>query len=766
MKSFCNRQLYPYIFLFGNCLIWYGSSDIYDEIILLVILLPFLMFFNSTRPLAILIAGVLFAEYTAIDQQSWQFPQAVTGDNHLLIGKIEDLPHYNGNIVRFAFRVSHLNHQSITDNKTIKFRLSCYRNCPQFKPDQKWQLLVRLKPVNGYMNPGGFDYEKWLYSKQFKATGYILSSTQNKLISTDKGIDSLRFNIKKYFLQHLDDQKIVGSAVALTLGDKSLLQNQHQQILAKNGLSHLLAISGLHIGLSAIPGFLFAGFLWRKIRFVQKISRIQFQWFVCIIPALFYTALSGFGLPACRAMIMLLVFAFMQMVAGCGSAHLRFGQALWIILLLQPLAPLELSFWLSFCATAILIFQSKFSQSDSAVINLIRLQAQLFILLFPIQLFIFGSVSLISPLLNFVAIPFVSMILLPLLFLQVLASSLPLFITEPLFWLIEKLLEFFWDFLVLLQPYSDYFYYSDPKQTYWSLWLYPLFIMLLLRFQLRTKLIVVSMILLLQLDEKESDEFRMLVLDVGQGLSISIDYQDKALIYDTAYGSEDFRTAEMTLLPWLENLHISSIALMVVSHNDADHAGGMTSLMNNWPIKELLIGQDVIVPVETSYQPIITTSCHAGQNWQWHSLSIEVLSPLTANKSLHPGNDTSCVLLLTMAGKRILLSGDIESAAEKQLLQNYPDLSADILLVPHHGSKTSSTKDFIRQVNPDYAIFSSGFLNRFNHPDSSVSGRYKANGSKLLNTSTGGAIELTIDEQGKLAIKQWRLEKPALWRRY
>ncbi|MCP4271280.1 MAG: DUF4131 domain-containing protein, partial [Gammaproteobacteria bacterium] len=460
MKLFCNRQAYPYIFLLGNCLIWYGTSRIYHEIFLLFIFMPLFIFFKSSRPLAILIAGIFFAEYAAIEQQYWQFPERVTRDNHLLVGRIESLPQYKGDIIRFGFVVSHLNNQPIVDNSNIKLRLSCYRHCPQFKADQKWQLLVRLKPVNGYMNPGGFDYEKWLYSKQFKATGYIVSSSQNRLLSTNKGINSLRFKIRDYLSQHLDDPAIAGSAIALTLGDKSLLQNQQQQMLAKYGLSHLLAISGLHIGLSAIPGFLIAGFLWRKIRFFQKFSKIQFQWFVCIFPALFYTALSGFGLPAIRAMIMLLVFAFMQLLAGSGNTHSRFSQALWIILLLQPLAPLDISFWLSFCATAILIFLSKFTQPESALTSLIKLQAQLFVLLFPIQLFIFGSVSLISPLLNFVAIPFVSLLLLPLLFLTVLTGLLSLPFSELLFWLIELLLGLFWDLLVILQPYAEHFYYS------------------------------------------------------------------------------------------------------------------------------------------------------------------------------------------------------------------------------------------------------------------------------------------------------------------
>jgi len=288
--------------------------------------------------------------------------------------------------------------------------------------------------------------------------------------------------------------------------------------------------------------------------------------------------------------------------------------------------------------------------------------------------------------------------------------------------------------------------------------------MLLLTFDISVKAVILIFLVLFQTPRRSDVEFRLLVLDVGQGLAISVDYQDKLMLYDTAYGSADFSTAQITLMPWLKSLSASNIDLLVVGHNDADHAGGIAAVLQEWPVNNLIIGPDVVIPENTPVPPLLTSNCSRGQKWQWQQLSINILSPGQDNK-LSAGNDSSCVVLLEFMDKKLLLTGDIESAAEKQLLRNYPELSIDVLLVPHHGSKTSSGIPFIKQLKPEYAIVSSGYLNRFNHPAEVVIKRYEKNAVKVLNTAYSGAIEVTINNQGLLAIKQWRKEKTALWRR-
>ena len=404
MAKQCYQTFYPYLFLLGNCLLWYNNKANQNSILITMLLALIIVLVKFKQPAAIqcryilclIISGYLYSLYIFNGYHQWNFPEPAVAESHLLTGNIQGLPEPNNDIIRLKYRVSTINHQKLKPGQTIFFRLTCYRDCPKFKAAQSWQLLVRLKPVNGYINPQGFDYEKWLFAEQIKATGYIIASAQNKLLSTNSSIDTIRQLIRNYFIETISDPIIKGSLIALSLGDKSYLSSEQQKILAKNGLSHLMAISGLHIGLSAIPGFLFAGFIWSRVRYFQCYNRIRFQWINCLIPALSYTALSGFGLPATRSLLMLLVFALVQLVRNSVSVHSRFCLALGIILIAQPLAPLQLSFWLSFYVTAMLIFLGRFHRPKNSFFALIQLQLQLFILLLPLQLLFFWQFIIIK----------------------------------------------------------------------------------------------------------------------------------------------------------------------------------------------------------------------------------------------------------------------------------------------------------------------------------------------------------------------------------
>ncbi|MFT5520323.1 MAG: competence protein ComEC [Enterobacterales bacterium] len=784
------QNLYPCAFLVGNCLIWYGTSVLHPAVYLLLMVCPFLLFNKYLKLLLFILLGCVYAEHTAYQQQ-WHFPESYVADNHIVVGSIEDLPEMRGNIRRIRFRVQSINHQLQPSKSPLFFRLACYRNCPDFKADQKWQLLVRLKPINGYANPQGFDYEKWLYSSKFKATGYIVTSKKNKLISEKKGVDSYRALIRDFFIEkivnpinldnhvkdnHVKDNSnqsaIRGSIIALAIGDRSFMDVEEQQLLAKNGLSHLMAISGLHIGLSAIPGFFFAGFLWRKIRLLQRFNRYSFQWLICLFPALCYTALSGFGLPALRSAVMLITFSVVQISRSSISVQSRFSIALGIILLLEPLAPLQISFWLSFMATAILLLLSRLHSFEYRLLALLKLQAQLFLLLMPLQLLIFDNLSLLAPLVNYFAIPFVSVILLPLILLLVAMILLSeVFLNIPgidfITFIIVNLLNLFWSILKWLEPVSQAAQFSFSSFNLTFVLFYPLLFLVLVSigWRLRLVILLIFMGLLQEVDKQDKYTLRMTVFDVGQGLALSIEYANKLLIYDTAYGSKDFSVSTMTLLPWLYTKHKQNISLLVVSHNDVDHSGGLSTLMNSKVIDELTVGPDVVIPETSKYTPRRLSHCQQGQAWQWQALSIEVLSPGRYNK-LKEGNETSCVLLIKVNGKSLLLTGDIEEEAERQLLKNYPKLKTTILLMPHHGSKTSSTASFIKQLAPEVAVVSSGYLNRFNLPAKNIIKRYQNNAVKVFNTADSGALEITLDVQGRLTIKQWRLDNRNLWRRH
>jgi len=285
----------------------------------------------------------------------------------------------------------------------------------------------------------------------------------------------------------------------------------------------------------------------------------------------------------------------------------------------------------------------------------------------------------------------------------------------------------------------------------------------------RLKLLIITMLFIFQFNTRNNDIFRLMVLDVGQGLALTINYNDKLLVYDTAYGAEDFKVAAMTLIPWLEKLAYPSISLLVVSHNDADHSGGAELVLNAQPVTELLTGTDVDLVKDITLDAEKVHYCDQERHWQWQDISIKLLSQhskVINEEKFTAGNNSSCVLLVDYQGVKILLTGDIEGAAEQQLLQNYPGLTANVLLVPHHGSKTSSGWSFIEQLNSQIAIISSGYLNRFNQPAENILKRYQKHAVKVFNTADSGAVELTINQHGKIEIKQWRLENTGLWRRY
>ena len=785
------QQYYSYVFLIGSCLIWYGTSETNPEIYLIVIPCMLLIFSRRYRIVACLFLGMFYAELTAVHQREWVFPEKLVPANHLLIGTIEGLVSKRQGSIRFRFKLKEINHQAISASQNIYLRLACYRHCADYKSEQTWQLLVRLKPPNGYINPNNFDYEKWLYSEQFKATGYIVPSKQSKLLSMGFGTDHFREQIRDYFIENIDDLAVKGSVIALTLGDKSFLENRQQQLLAKNGLSHLMAISGMHIGLAAIPGFLLGGLFWRFSKTLKRYDKASVQWGFCLFSAVFYAALSGFALPAWRAIIMLVVFTVAQISRSSISTHSRFSLALWIILIFQPLAPLQMSFWLSFCATGILIMLSHLPQPKQKLYNLFKLQLQLYLMLLPIQLLIFGSSSMLSPLINLVAIPLVSLLLLPLLFLQVILIvlsemifsnvSLLMQLSNFVLIIITFLFEQFWSLLYLLEPVSNVMQIRLAGLSSVHLVVYPLFLLLLLPLNFTLKIVICAILFSFSKPKTTETVFKMLVMDVGQGLSIITRFDHKIFIYDTAYGNEQSAVATMTLMPWLESINQNNIELLMISHNDADHSGGLMALSEMLTINKLLHGPDVEISQSLHNKNINISTCHQGQSWHWKQLEFQMLSPkmtkiipendepikkVRVNETLQKGNNSSCVLLLNIYGKKILLTGDIEQQAEAELIKAYPNLSVDILFAPHHGSKTSSTVQFVNQMNAKVGFISSGFLNRFNLPAKEVVKRYMKSDVRLFNTASSGAIELTIDELGKVSIKQWRIENASLWTRH
>jgi len=807
MKFLRSSKSYPYGLLFGYCIIWYATSTTSIFWFTLLIATPQLIITPLGRVFCLLICGICYAEYTAINQLQWQLPINVISENHLVVGTVIGLPvhkkvnqqlHIQTESSVIRFQLHSINGQVLSKND-VYLKLSCKINCPKFKAADQWRLLVRLKPANGYVNPIGFDYEKWLFAHGYRASGYIIDSNANQLLSQSVSVHHLREYLRNFFNNKFTNRRIRASIIALTIGIRDELSRESKQKMAMTGLSHLMAISGLHIGLSALPGFILGGFIWRLPIFSQRFNRQVFQWNMSLIPAAFYTALAGFGLPAVRALIMLLVFCWVHNKRLSVSTFVRFGLALILILLIQPLAVLQTSFWLSFMVTGILIALGTLKQPSNKMIGFIKLQAQLFFCIIPIQLLLFGKLSLLSPLINLIAIPFVSLILLPiLLFLICLVFLTPMLpieflntVLEFVLKISEVLMVFFWSLVdrISIDAQSYQLSLSDLIQTPLSLVFVAIYVSFLLVKLLKYKnslrlfpsilmpstlissvfMIMVIMIIMITIMIKayfKSDDqsLIMTVLDVGQGLALTIQYDHKIIIYDTAYGIETGHSvAQRTLIPWLEYLR-DPVELLFVSHNDIDHSGGLADLLKNIPVNESLLG--VSIKQQLVAETTRSGLCVAGKTWQWRHLKIKILFPKQRDNQFTKGNNSSCVVLLEIFSNKILLTGDIEFQAETELIKYYPKLRANVLLSPHHGSKTSSSLSFIKSIQPDVAIISSGYLNRFNHPSKSILKRYKSLSIKAINTADSGAIKLTIIPSGRVHISQFRQDYPTLWRRH
>ncbi len=661
---------------------------------------------------------------------------------------------------------------------------------------QVWQLDIRLKKPSGLMNPGGFDYEKWLYQNRILATGYVRDALQVSHIDQNLSIISSSYNQLRMIRQALSDKidksladyPYKGLIKALSIGFRYDMSTEQWKLFLQTGTNHLVAISGLHIGLISSIIWLLVNVLWKSSATLNmKIPAYYVASVFAILAAVIYAALAGFAIPTQRALIMLsVVFVALMLRREISSTYILL-LALLTVLIIDPLSPLSLGFWLSFSAVAIIIFSLSGrlaikTDHIAKVWQLGRLQGIIFVGLLPLMFILFHQFSVVSPLANLVAVPIMSIIIVPM---TLLASSL-LFIFEPLALLLFTLLKWpidvlFWHLELLNQLPQSYYFLSEISLTTTILAFIACFWLLMPKGWPGRWLGIVLLLpaIMSSAMSNESDKIPagdviLTVLDVGQGLSTIIRTQNYSLLYDTGDKfSPGFNMSDMVSIPYLRLKGINEIDKLVLSHSDRDHAGSYVEL-NQLSIKEVISGE--AKKIEEKYQTYLAKpsaaikQCYQGQHWQWDGVKFEILSPVTPTKQLkhknYKANNQSCVILVTtQSQQQILLTGDIEKTIEKQLIKNYPQLNADILIVPHHGSKTSSSMAFLKHINPEIAVFSYGYRNRFRHPADKVVKRYKQKDIKLLNT-TNGAIELKQDlDSSSWLIEQYRLENEYFWHR-
>lgn len=769
-------------------------------------------------------------------------------DNEVFIvdGVVTGLVKNSSTSIRLDFIVTDLSlinedkFLSQTDGlKNKKIRLSYYQHNKKdnaglfdINTGDNWQLLVKLKRPRGFVNPMGFDYQGYLLSQGISATGYIKVSDKNKKIANKclefyfdlLAVACVRDKLNKFLVVNFSESKVLGMLTGLMIGEKNRITNSQWQTLKDTGTIHLLAISGLHIGLAAAMGYCLGKFFMRCVqliisRFSQGLTILNFlsncRWLPSLISMLFavtYSLLAGFSLPTQRALIMLSVFHLGLLCSRDIRPWSLFVVALLGIALVDPLAIYSQGFWLSFLAVGalILVFNGYLFDpnildkyfTDETLVNknssdkyyyqttrrsyrfinrylrgFLKAQWSVVIGLFLPSIILLKGVSGLGFIANLIAIPLVTMVTVPLLLLSLLlmpvASSAAVIAID----FANASIEILFFILQHLQSYGINFWeFSIGEPTFLSILIASVGIVyLLLPKGIPAKWLGVFCLIPLLFSERDEFLLKVTAFDVGQGAAVIVETSDSELIYDTGKKySDSFNIGEHILAPYLRNEKRQDVDLLMISHNDLDHAGGVEGLLKTINIKNIYAG-------ELNKNPQLNArQCVAGQQWRWNKVHFSVVWPTleyikaTQIKSANVNgtqaggiinsNNLSCVLLIRYQSISILLAGDIEKSIEKELIkrQLIPK-NINVLLAPHHGSQTSSHKDWIDYLSPEYVVFSTGYKNSYGHPHKLVIARYKANNATLLNTATDGAITLVIDDDDTLSIYRSRLVNRHYW---
>ncbi len=622
--------------------------------------------------------------------------------------------------------------------------LSYYGKQP-LRAGQRWRGEVKLKRPRGLANPGSFNYEAWLARHRFAATGYLRDTRLEPLPPVFPGWQGWRQAVADSLQRSIADPDVRGVLLALGNGDRSGISQQRWQQFQRYGLNHLVVISGLHVGLVAGIGFLLG-------RLVNR--RVAHLWAAAL--ALAYSALAGFALPTQRALVML---ASVQLVALAGrrvSPTRSLSAALLGVALLDPLATHSAGFWLSFAAVALIFYLRHMQPQWQGWRLVLGLQLVLAPAMGVLASAWFGGLGWLAPLANLVAVPVLSLWLAPL---SLLGALLAWWDAAAIIWPLAAL------------PVEGFFVLDSALSSQLPLWLrlrpspWQLgglavgLLLLLAHRALPLRWLATAWLglaLLPRADNPQRGDLELWLLDVGQGLALVVLEQQHTLVYDTGAGDpEGPNMATGVLLPFLESRGVERIDLLVISHGDNDHASGAGAIAARFPVAETWLGE--ALPLDLPAQAY----CLAGQRRRLGELGIEVLWPQDLEGQ---GNNRSCVLRLDYGELGILLPGDIESAVEHSLLRGDRGLlAADVLVLPHHGSRSSSSSALLAAVDPSLVLLSRGYRNRFGHPHPLVTRRLAAFGLRACDTAEQGAVQLRLVPDGIATVSGWRHKRRLYW---
>ena len=725
--------------------------------------------FRQVRPVAVFVLGFWWAGIHLHVMYAQSIPGHLLGRTVLIEGKLIDRPAMPAaRRTRLLLQTSQLDDGNGWQPFTQRLRLDWYGEPPAMAIGERWQLAVRLKHPAGYANPGGFDYELWLFRQHIRATGYVRDDVRNRRIAPARmmPLARLRSRLADAMAAPASELPSMALVQALTIGARDLISPTQWQVLRATGTSHLMAISGLHISLVAGLCFWCGQFTWsRASTLAARLPAARAAAVAAMSGALLYALLSGFAIPAQRALIMVTVLMLALMTGRRIGFPGVIGVAAIVTLLMDPLSLLSPGWWLSFSAVSIIAwFVIGRAGHRQRTRHWLFMPVVLAVCMGPLLLLFFQQVSLVAPLANILAVPWVSVLVVPLSLAGVVLHGISATAGLALLKLAAWFLALLWHLLEWLASF-EHALFDWPQPAAWVLATAAAGVALLcvprgVPARWPAALLLLPLLVPARV-QPAPGEVWLTLLDVGQGLAAVIRTARHVLVYDTgpAFG-EDFDTGRAVIAPYLRHQGIRHIDRLLISHADNDHIGGAASLLASFSVDEILTS------VPSAFAARHAQACTRGLHWTWDEVEFTLLHPPA--DAAYQGNDASCVLhIRTADGRGVLLPGDIEQAAERTLLDFAgTQLASTVLIVPHHGSKTSSTPAFVRAVDPQLALLPAGYRNRYHFPHPAVTARYTAQGSDLLQTGHSGAITVRLSPLGEPpAVSRYRQVHPRLWRR-
>ncbi|MGZ8155939.1 MAG: DNA internalization-related competence protein ComEC/Rec2 [Burkholderiales bacterium] len=744
----------------------------------LALVVPCIVLFKSRRRLTraaaralvgafAVTAGFFWAAALAHVRMGDALPPAWEGRDIELTGVVASLPQPYERSVRFDFDVE----QVMTPGAVVPARIALSwwgreDELPQVHAAERWRFTVRLKRPHGTVNPHGFDYEAWLLERGVRATGYVRTRAAAQrlsgLVKTPAyAIEAVREGLRVRILDALSGSAYGGVIAALVIGDQRAITPAQWQTFTRTGVNHLMSISGLHVTMVSGLVYMLALALWRRsATLTLHVPAAKAAAGAGVLGALMYTLLAGFAVPAQRTLYMICVVALALWTGAATSASLVLTAALLVVLLLDPWAVLSPGFWLSFGAVGAILFVLSNRVAEPGWLDgWARTQAAVTVAMLPLSIGLFQQVSLVSPLANAFAIPVISLVVVPLALLGAVAPF------DALLVLAHAVLAASMQVLEWMSALPEVVWqqHAPPAWTVVAAAGGVLWLMLPRGVPARWLGAVACLPMFLALPPRlEPGELRVAVLDVGQGLAVVLQTREHALLYDSgpAFGpSAD--SGNRIIVPYLRAAGVRRLDGFIVSHDDADHSGGALSVLQALPVDWLLSSLPDMDPLPFVADHAVR--CHGGQHWEWDGVRFDILHPAPASYDERmKSNERGCVLKVTAPGGTILVPGDIEGGSEERLLAQDLDLRADILVAPHHGSRTSSVAPFVESVRPRAVIFTTGYRNRFGHPHADVVERWSSTGAALHRTDRDGAVLVAMPTPGRMRVERYR----ALHRRY